>query len=66
MPCTVYDYATRKPKRISITVAQTVIERLEQRSYEEGRSTSNLAAYLLESALGGLDKPPTRIAKRWS
>lgn len=65
MTCTPYDYATRKPKRISITVAQTVIERLEQRSFEEGRSTSNLAAYLLETALAALDKPPPPIQKRW-
>lgn len=65
MPCTVYDYATRKPKRISITVAQAVVDRLQQRSDEEGRSTSNLAAYLLENALAGLDKPPPPIQKRW-
>lgn len=55
----------RSPKRISITVAQTVVDRLEQRSFEEGRSTSNLAAYLLETALAGLDKPPPPIQKRW-
>ena len=66
MTCTAYDYATRKPKRVSITVAQTVFDRLLARSDEEGRSTSNLAAYLLETALDGLEgKPPPPITKRW-
>lgn len=55
----------RKPKRISITVAQSVVDRLQERSDEEGRSTSNLAAFLLEAALAGLDKPPPPIQKRW-
>lgn len=55
----------RKPKRISITVAQAVIDRLEKRSFEEGRSTSNLAAFLLEAALAGLDNQTPPIQKRW-
>lgn len=55
----------RSPKRISITVAQSVVDRLQQRSDEEGRSTSNLAAYLLEAALAALDSPPPPIQKRW-
>jgi CopG-like RHH_1 or ribbon-helix-helix domain, RHH_5 len=41
----------RSSKRLSITVAQSTLEALEQRSSREGRSLSNLAAYLLESAL---------------
>ena len=56
--------AQRKPRRVSITVSQTVIDRLQSLSDEQGRSTSNLAAYLLETALDALEpKPP--IPKRW-
>jgi hypothetical protein len=54
----------RKPKRVSITVSHIVIERLQRLSDEQGRSTSNLAAHLLEVALDGLDaKAPT--PKSW-
>jgi hypothetical protein len=41
----------RAPKRISITLALQPYERLQTRSDWEGRSLSNLAAYLLEQAL---------------
>jgi hypothetical protein len=44
--------ALRKPKRITITIPQSVFERLEQLSYEDGRSLSNLAAFLLERGIG--------------
>jgi hypothetical protein len=44
--------ALRKPKRITITIPQAVYERLEQLSYEDGRSLSNLAAFLLERGIG--------------
>lgn len=55
---------SRKPKRITITVSHAVSETLLSLSDEQGRSTSNLAAYLLEVALGALEgKPP--IPKRW-
>lgn len=64
MTCTAYQLASRKPKRVSITVAQTVLDRLQQRSDEEGRSTSNLAAYLLEMALDAMDGK-TPVTKRW-
>ncbi|MFZ9621888.1 MAG: ribbon-helix-helix domain-containing protein [Prochlorococcaceae cyanobacterium] len=57
--------AFRSPKRVSITVSQSVAERLEQRSGLEGRSTSNLAAYLLEVALDALEPRPNSIAKHW-
>ena len=43
----------RSPKRISITLAHDAYQRLVNRSDEEGRSLSNLAAFLLETALGG-------------
>ena len=41
----------RKPRRLTITVSQYVMERLLHRSDEQGRSLSNYAAFLLESAL---------------
>ena len=41
----------RSSKRLTITVAESVLESLNERSNREGRSLSNLAAYLLESAL---------------
>ena len=44
--------AFRSPKRISITIPHNAYENLIKQSDEEGRSMSNLAAFLLESALG--------------
>jgi macrodomain Ter protein organizer (MatP/YcbG family) len=39
------------PRRISITLSFHVSEALLNRSFEEGRSLSNLCAYLIEEAL---------------
>ena len=44
-------YGMRHPVRVTITVSYRVAEQLEQRSTEQGRSLSNLAAYLLEVGL---------------
>ncbi|MBM5827665.1 MAG: hypothetical protein FJ050_06370 [Cyanobacteria bacterium M_surface_7_m2_040] len=41
----------RKPQRISITVNHRLYEQLLESSDLQGRSVSNLAAFLLESAL---------------
>jgi len=41
----------RKPMRITITVSFGTHEALIRQSDEEGRSLSNLAAYLLERSL---------------
>lgn len=41
----------RQPRRISITLSHQVHESLLCRSEEEGRSLSNLCAFLLEEAL---------------
>lgn len=41
----------RHPQRICITLPHHVFEALLQRSAEEGRSMSNLSAYLLELSL---------------
>ena len=47
---------TRAPKRISITLAMQPYEQLQKRSDWEGRSLSNLAAYLLEQALSEFER----------
>ena len=39
------------PKRITITIPHGAYQRLAERSDREGRSLSNLAAFLLETAL---------------
>jgi len=41
----------RQPRRITITLSYHVHEALLMRSEEEGRSVSNLCAYLLEDSL---------------
>ena len=41
----------RSSQRLTITVAYAILEALVERSNREGRSISNLAAYLLESSL---------------
>lgn len=41
----------RQPQRISITISYRVHQALLQRSEEEGRSVSNLCAFLLEESL---------------
>ena len=41
----------RSSQRLTITVPHATLDALVERSNREGRSLSNLAAYLLESAL---------------
>jgi hypothetical protein len=41
----------RSSRRISITIPHSIAKNLEERSDLEGRSLSNLAAYLLEKSL---------------
>jgi hypothetical protein len=41
----------RQPRRITITLSYNVHEALLDRSEEEGRSVSNLCAFLLEESL---------------
>ena len=45
--------AKRAPRRISVTVSHHVAQTLEAQSTSEGRSVSNLCAYLLEAAIAG-------------
>lgn len=42
--------AKRSPRRITITVSHAVSERLLSTALDQGRSVSNLCAYLLETA----------------
>ena len=44
-------FAFRKPIRISITIPYSTYDQLQRRSDQEGRSLSNLSAYLLEGAI---------------
>ena len=41
------------PKRISVTLPDSTIKKLLKKSLNEGRSLSNLAAFLLEQSLAG-------------
>ena len=41
----------RRPRRLTLTMPQHVLEQLERCALQEGRSLSNLAAFLLERAL---------------
>jgi hypothetical protein len=43
--------AFRKPMRISITLSYSTCQHLMRISGEQGRSVSNLAAFLIEGAL---------------
>jgi hypothetical protein len=42
---------TRKPRRMTITLPAKTFNDLVARSYREGRSMSNLSAFLLEQAM---------------
>jgi len=44
-------FANRSPKRITITIPHSTFEAIIQRSNEEGRSLSNLAAFILEKGV---------------
>lgn len=57
-------YLSHRPQRLTITVSHRVAENLIQQSNDQGRSISNLAAYLLERALTDPDNSP-QIPKRW-
>ena len=50
-PVTDHSSPLRPRKRLTVTVPHSTLEALVERSSLEGRSLSNLAAYLIESAL---------------
>ena len=57
-------YISRRPQRLTITVSHHVAEHLINQSNDQGRSISNLAAYLLERAITERESGPP-IKKRW-
>ncbi|MFM8525049.1 MAG: ribbon-helix-helix domain-containing protein [Cyanobacteriota bacterium] len=48
------------PRRISVTVPTRIYERLLEQSYQDGRSMSNLASFILEAWLDGVAPPHSR------
>ena len=46
-----FNRLTRKPRRMTITLPDKIFQGLAERSYREGRSMSNLSAFLLEQAM---------------
>ena len=44
------DRSPKRSYRLAVSLPQSVAQYLERRSCEEGRSLSNLAAFILESA----------------
>ena len=53
-------HAFRSLKRVSITIPHCTHQRLLEISDQQGRSLSNLAAYLLESALAEDQAPQSQ------
>lgn len=51
----------RSPRRVTVTLPQQTYEQLLQRSDCEGRSLSNLAAFLLEMGLRRTLDGPTAV-----
>lgn len=52
-------FAFRHSERLTLTLPWAVRDQLQQRALVEGRSVSNLAAYLIERALrSGADGEP--------
>ena len=46
---------SRSSRRIGITIPHSIAKHLEEQSVREGRSLSNLAAYLLEKSLSEIE-----------
>lgn len=44
-------YTGRSPKRITITIPYSTFDAIVRRSNDEGRSLSNLAAFILEQGI---------------
>jgi hypothetical protein len=51
--------AFRSPRRVTITLPYATYQDLQARADDEGRSLSNLAAFLLESSLQVKSEPPS-------
>ncbi len=50
-------FATRKPMRVTATLSWSTYQTLSEQSTYEGRSLSNLIAYILEYHLEGSRRP---------
>ena len=48
---------TRAPRRLSITISDVIFKKINDLADHEGRSTSNLCAYLLEAAVRDIPEP---------
>jgi hypothetical protein len=48
---------TRAPRRLSITISDVIFKKINVLADHEGRSTSNLCAYLLEAAVRDIPEP---------
>jgi hypothetical protein len=53
-----YPTVPPKPRRITVTIPSELYQDLVDRSDREGRSLSNLVAFLLETALSAPGRPP--------
>lgn len=51
--------AFRSPRRVTITLPYATYQDLQERADDEGRSLSNLAAFLLESSLQVKNESPS-------
>jgi hypothetical protein len=49
LPPSAADLLRRRPQRITATLNWALVQRLQRRADEEGRSVSNLIAHLLET-----------------
>lgn len=56
-----YEKVTRRPRRLSVTISDSTYRELLRRSDDQGRSASNLAAFLLER---GLQDFESRLGRR--
>ena len=52
-------YAKRAPRRLAATIPDNVFQKLNALALEQGRSVSNLAAFLLEASLAAHQLPPS-------
>jgi hypothetical protein len=53
-----YPTVPPKPRRITVTIPSKLYQYLVDRSDREGRSLSNLVAFLLETELSAPGRPP--------
>lgn len=56
MSASPYQLATRRPRRVSVTMPDSTYRSLLRLSDDQGRSLSNLSSYLLEQAVDRLLK----------